>query len=262
MVKTKKPIWLKILLVCLLSLLTLLLSGCSTIDPWDAKKESDGFIYYLALNNGDVAKLLPANHATIIGLTDEKAQVEELVIPKKLGGKPVTCIGKSFCGWVGAKTKNYGISAQKIKKIVINHDVFIDQDSFGGFSGVLILNARAQIYRSALKTSIRYLQINVDAELLNIIHYYEDMDKETLYNWLQEYKMIEIRFNATGGQQSTYTVLLQQNMLLCNPEQPTKEGYKFAGWYTENTYETQWNFEEDIATENMTLYAKWEESAV
>ena len=37
---------------------------------------------------------------------------------------------------------------------------------------------------------------------------------------------------------------------------PTKEGYTFAGWFTESSGGSQWNFSTAV-TENMTLYAHW-----
>ena len=37
---------------------------------------------------------------------------------------------------------------------------------------------------------------------------------------------------------------------------PTKEGYTFAGWFTETSGGSQWNFSTAV-TENMTLYAQW-----
>lgn len=35
-------------------------------------------------------------------------------------------------------------------------------------------------------------------------------------------------------------------------------GYELAGWFTENTFVNEWNFETDVVEANMTLYAKWE----
>jgi len=47
---------------------------------------------------------------------------------------------------------------------------------------------------------------------------------------------------------------------LTKPADPTKEGHTFAGWYIDNeTFENTWDFENDIVTGDMTLYAKWTE---
>ncbi len=44
------------------------------------------------------------------------------------------------------------------------------------------------------------------------------------------------------------------------PENPVRTGFSFGGWFTEETFETEWNFETDIVTQNVTLYAKWNEA--
>ena len=42
------------------------------------------------------------------------------------------------------------------------------------------------------------------------------------------------------------------------PETPTRTGYVFDGWYTDNvTFENLFDFENTFATENIELYAKW-----
>lgn len=41
------------------------------------------------------------------------------------------------------------------------------------------------------------------------------------------------------------------------PQNPSKEGYTFEGWYTDNSLSKLWNFDKDLVSENVTLYAKW-----
>ncbi len=41
------------------------------------------------------------------------------------------------------------------------------------------------------------------------------------------------------------------------PNMPQIEGYVFDGWYKDITYKNKWNFEKDIISCNVTLYAKW-----
>jgi len=42
------------------------------------------------------------------------------------------------------------------------------------------------------------------------------------------------------------------------PTNPTRTGFNFAGWYTDNTsYSTQWDFNNHTVTQDITLYAKW-----
>lgn len=47
-----------------------------------------------------------------------------------------------------------------------------------------------------------------------------------------------------------------QNYKVSKPEEPTRKGYKFLGWYPDNETE-QWNFSGHTVTTDMTLTAKW-----
>ncbi len=53
---------------------------------------------------------------------------------------------------------------------------------------------------------------------------------------------------------------VEKDNLAVRPENPVRTGYTFDGWFTEETFETEWNFETDVVTQNVTLYAKWNEA--
>lgn len=65
-----------------------------------------------------------------------------------------------------------------------------------------------------------------------------------------------ITFESNGG-----TIVPAQSILenetIEQPEAPVKEGYLLEGWFKEAEYETIWDFEKDIVTADITLYAKW-----
>ena len=42
------------------------------------------------------------------------------------------------------------------------------------------------------------------------------------------------------------------------PEPPTREGYQFSGWYTDETCEVLWVLDTRTIETDMTLYAGWE----
>ena len=46
--------------------------------------------------------------------------------------------------------------------------------------------------------------------------------------------------------------------LLEVPEPPTREGYRFTGWYTDTSCDMLWNVEVQTIETDMTLYAGWE----
>ena len=48
---------------------------------------------------------------------------------------------------------------------------------------------------------------------------------------------------------------------ITTPAVPNRQGYTFAGWYTDNTFARAWNFAVDTMPDsNLTLYAKWIEN--
>ena len=69
----------------------------------------------------------------------------------------------------------------------------------------------------------------------------------------------EVKFNAQGGKPDPDTQYIENNGMVTRPPDPAKLGYIFGGWYTDISYSTQWNFDNDTVTGNMTLYAQWTE---
>ena len=68
-----------------------------------------------------------------------------------------------------------------------------------------------------------------------------------------------VRFDSKGGsdvpaQNQMYGELLEV------PEDPTREGYTFTGWYTDSACYVLWNVEEQTVETDMTLYAGWEKT--
>ena len=78
----------------------------------------------------------------------------------------------------------------------------------------------------------------------------------TLYaKWKEIYT---VTFNSNGG-----TDVASQNIAegekAVNPQPaPTREGYYFGGWYTDNSlFANKWEFDTDVVTADIILYAKW-----
>ena len=46
--------------------------------------------------------------------------------------------------------------------------------------------------------------------------------------------------------------------LLEEPEPPTRDGYRFTGWYKDHSCFDHWDVETDTIETDMTLYAGWE----
>ena len=70
--------------------------------------------------------------------------------------------------------------------------------------------------------------------------------------WVQTYT---VTFETSGGR-AVDPVTVDAGSTVTKPADPTKSGYAFDGWYTENTYENPYDFHAAV-TGSLTLYAKW-----
>lgn len=66
-----------------------------------------------------------------------------------------------------------------------------------------------------------------------------------------------VSFNSMGGT-AVESQKLMYGELVETADEPTREGYRFTGWYTDESMSNLWDPEEDQVTESMTLYAGWE----
>ena len=65
-----------------------------------------------------------------------------------------------------------------------------------------------------------------------------------------------VTFNSNGGS-AINSVEVEENKKVTAPAAPTKEGYNFVGWFSDEALTKDWSFDTAI-TANTTLYAKWE----
>lgn len=76
----------------------------------------------------------------------------------------------------------------------------------------------------------------------------EDTDSET------DLVTYTVTFDANGGAE-TASQTVAKGALVVRPADPVLEGYTFQGWYNG---ETEWNFETDVVSSDLTLTAKWQ----
>ena len=72
---------------------------------------------------------------------------------------------------------------------------------------------------------------------------------------------VTISFESNGGS-VVQPITINEETSLQFPDDPTKEGYVFAGWYWDNTFSelfTLASFIERDITSNLIVYAKWDE---
>lgn len=69
-----------------------------------------------------------------------------------------------------------------------------------------------------------------------------------------------ITYETDGGTIIKSEEVFEGDYIPC-PEEPTKEGFLFLGWYMEETYETAVDFNQTV-TEDLTIYAKWRDLSI
>ena len=67
-----------------------------------------------------------------------------------------------------------------------------------------------------------------------------------------------VTFNSNEGS-NINTIEVVSGQKITKPTDPTKDGYIFGGWFKDSALTKIWNFDVDIVTSNLTLYAKWDE---
>ena len=73
---------------------------------------------------------------------------------------------------------------------------------------------------------------------------------------LPELPKYNVHFN-TGEGSAVNSLQVEENATVAKPEDPTRDGYEFGGWYKDEECTTPWNFSTDRITEDTVLYAKW-----
>lgn len=66
----------------------------------------------------------------------------------------------------------------------------------------------------------------------------------------------------TGNGVSQVTLLYEDGELLVYPDSPTRTGETFIGWFTDENLTNEWDITTDLVQGDMTLYAKYSDSAV
>ena len=143
-------------------------------------------------------------------------------------------------------------------------------------------NIEIKIYYSKSSTGkvlVRVKHLKDDGTLEDVDFRYDENIVTMNLAHFSEYVIYETRISSgitttgSGAAASKYTVTfdtdggsavasqrVEKNDKVSEPAAPTKEGYTFDGWYTDDAFETAYDFEAAV-TKAFTLYAKWAEVA-
>lgn len=79
----------------------------------------------------------------------------------------------------------------------------------------------------------------------------------TLYaKWQEMPEVYTVSFECNGGSEID-PVLVRDGQTIRSPAAPAKAKHEFAGWYEDEALTDIWDFNSDVVTRDMTLYAKW-----
>lgn len=81
-----------------------------------------------------------------------------------------------------------------------------------------------------------------------------ESDAEYTAQWMANKNAVTF---ATNGGTEVAGQIVETDANITKPDNPTRTGYTFGGWYTDLNCTKAWNFESDKVSDAMTLYAKW-----
>lgn len=100
----------------------------------------------------------------------------------------------------------------------------------------------------------------IDEELETVWNFNDGVIKDmTLYaGWSKNVvpTIYTVKFDSRGGT-AISDQSVKENEKVVKPNNPSNGALEFENWYTSSDYKKVWDFDTDLVTEDMTLYAKW-----
>ena len=193
---------------------------------------------------------------------DKNSYVKEPAVPTK--------DGYIFAGWYAdsAYTKAFDFKNTKITSDTKIYAKFISEDekftvSFNSNGGSSVasqtVNAGEKVTKPTDPTKANFIFAGwyCDADLIEAYDFNTPvLSNITLYaKWTAESGTFTVTFNSNGGS-AVPSQVVKSGEKAVKPNDPTKSGFTFSGWYSDSTLTTQYNFNSAV-TANITLYAKW-----
>lgn len=118
---------------------------------------------------------------------------------------------------------------------------------------------------TSIKTIIDYAaSASSNFSTIKVPHQYADDAREYIENELGKpidvVAIYSVAFDNNGYDTAPDSILADGNKSITAPTPLADDTKCFAGWYKEATCENAWNFENDLVTEDITLYAKWNDN--
>ena len=213
---------------------------------------------------------------------DGKKIAEPTVINGAIGeaytAKEKTIDGYKFSHWNGESSGKIGESVTDITAVYTRTDSFHINFSTNGGTSVTSLavapNGVATKPTDPVKDGYIFDGWYTDAELTTPFDFSQPITKdvELFAKWKKENASggtdtgsgtptadkFKVTFNTNDGSKIP-TQEIEAGELLIQPTDPTRTGYAFKGWFTDEKLTTAFDFTKPI-TADITLYAKWEKT--
>lgn len=228
--------------VFMLTLASIFLVSCQQIGPEVITK--DDFIYTEYPNKVYIQDL------SEIGKTKDT-----IYIPLTLNDKPVTSIGYKQLG------QFHNIKSQQLTYLNLPYHTL----SFTTFSGLTKLKILV------LSSTTPVKMVDSDNHLFNgengariyvpkgLVEAYQSLNQGAIESHVFIETNISYLYNYEGSPNEGYYMVdfkIIDNYVY-EPIHPNRPGYTFVGWYIDDTYTQQYDFESKLMTSELTLYAKW-----
>jgi len=202
----------------------------------DSKPDGWDYSWYIDLNSD-----YPSDYLWNCGIDDEYIyQLDDsnvYKIEKYVGNSLIVAVPNTFNGQVVKIIDDYAFSSSGITSVII-------PDS------VTTIGYAAFDYCSSLTT----IYCEAESQPDSWSWYWKgNSNASVVWNYVPSYTII---FNVNGGN-AVGNQTIEHNGYIVEPTAPTKDGYTFAGWYSDEALTSAYNFDTAV-TNDLTLYAKWE----
>ena len=196
-----------------------------------------------------------------------------------VNGGGISTIGKLTLSnvTVTGNTADYGsgIRTNASPDVTVSGDIIIMDNSAGKYPDMLLNSSKLAIDISGLSAN-SYISVSaIPAPTSNAPvsltgannadysgYFHNDNPDYAIINGENNTVMLvmgeyTVTFDANGHGTAPSEQKTSYGGKITEPAAPTAENYYFRGWFKESTCENIWDFDSDIVTANITLYAKW-----
>ena len=242
----------------------------TSIETFDYKNLPNSLKRLVFSNNQLLSGINLANNQSVtnIDFSDKNPQLKNLDFRGSKVEKAYHCVNQETVYISAGMTKYVGcyIIPEHTGNIVIDlngwYTVNADGSKSVDMSQVVsptLLAVLEKSNNSAYNPQNKILTISPKEKVTKIQAGSDHHWQPTYWTFFTEMKNINdcvVRFESNGGTDISDQIV-EYGKLAVEPQQPTKPGYVFKGWYLDQEMKKAYDFS-NVVTDNIQLYAKWE----